>query len=199
MVLQRPQCEGGSPQPAQLFSQSFRSERLFVRLHKRHGGFHLSHIANLVTRNDRKGLCGQAMHLDRNRTLKARCLARKGRAKATVQFRIARLPKLVADMNAAEVDVTFSKSEFDTCGTVRADYRGIIGCGGVWWVFRYRSTVRKRQRAGALQGAVASRVSTSSLASLPQHSHLINPSAFLCLLGFAGVENHAIARFEGCF
>ena len=62
-------------------------------------------MADFVTRDQRKRLARQTMHLQADRALKPRRVTFVALAQAPFQLGVARLPDLVSNMNAPEIDV----------------------------------------------------------------------------------------------
>ena len=69
-------------------------------------------MTQFVPSEERERFAGQPMHLHLERTLEFRRVPLKGLSQPTVQFRVARLPKLIANVKAVELNVSSSKPEF---------------------------------------------------------------------------------------
>ena len=111
-VLQLAQLERRAAQPPELPSQPVAGERLLLRRGQRHRRVAADHVAQFIPRNKGERFAGQPMHLHLERALELRRVSLEALSQPAVQFRVARLPKLIAHVNALEVNVPPSKAQF---------------------------------------------------------------------------------------
>src|SRR5438128_272781 len=104
MIYQFAEHERSSTKPAQLLLQTLTRQRLFFCPGERHGRVKLCGMAEFIPGDDGKRAAQNPVRLNSNRALNFRLIAAKTLPQSAVQFRVAGLPDLVADMNARKVD-----------------------------------------------------------------------------------------------
>ena len=103
------QTERRPSETAKLVFQTFGREWAFLGGDESHLRFGFGDVAEFVARDDRKNRAGDAVGFEIDRPLEARLVASIRLANATIEFRIAGLPKFVTDVNALKIDRVFAK------------------------------------------------------------------------------------------
>src|SRR5207247_5907843 len=140
-ILQFSKLEGGPAEPAELFAQPFRRQRLLLGHCQRQRRGDLNDMPNLVTHDEREWLTISTMNFDVDRPLELRVIAFKRRAESAVEVRVAGLPNLIADMNAGKIDVATTEPQL---GLTKQGRRLACLCGnrlaiGPPWMFFFLS------------------------------------------------------------